>query len=104
MVSWVRFFLCYSFSAHERGSILLKIGLIPHRSSFLSTFFFSLSMPPSVDHLELVFLASTITSGVRLGWVQTATPAPRPRPEAVEARRFAWFLPVADTAANHGAN
>ena len=37
-------------------------------------------MTPQIQHLEIIFLASTVTPAVGAGWAFTATPAPRPRP------------------------
>ena len=37
-------------------------------------------MKSHAQHLELVFLASTVTPAWGAGWDYTTTPAPRPRP------------------------
>ncbi|WP_345050268.1 hypothetical protein [Hymenobacter glaciei] len=37
-------------------------------------------MEPQSQHLELVFLSSTVTSAWGAGWSFTTTPAPRPLP------------------------
>ncbi|HEX8326753.1 MAG TPA: hypothetical protein VF629_04375 [Hymenobacter sp.] len=37
-------------------------------------------MKPQVEHLELVFLASTVTAAWGAGWAFTTTPAPQPPP------------------------
>ncbi|MDQ2768960.1 MAG: hypothetical protein M3Y54_00465 [Bacteroidota bacterium] len=37
-------------------------------------------METPCQHLELVFLASTVTPAWGVGWAFTTTPAPRPRP------------------------
>ncbi|MDO7854305.1 hypothetical protein [Hymenobacter convexus] len=37
-------------------------------------------MEPHAQHLQLVFLASTVTPAWAAGWAFTTTPAPRPRP------------------------
>ncbi|HEX8657990.1 MAG TPA: hypothetical protein VF690_10665 [Hymenobacter sp.] len=39
----------------------------------------------SADHLELVFLASTLTPALQTGWNLSLTPAPRLRPTPLAA-------------------
>ena len=43
-------------------------------------------METTCQHLELVFLATTVTPAWGVGWAFTTTPAPRPRPAGFSAR------------------
>lgn len=43
-------------------------------------------METTCQHLELVFLASTVSPAWGVSWAFTATPAPRPRSAGVSAR------------------
>ena len=42
-------------------------------------------METTCQHLELIFLASTVTPAWGVGWACTATLAPRPRPTVAGA-------------------
>lgn len=48
---------------------------------------FAFAPPLAADHLELVFLASTLTPAVAAGWAYSATPAPAPKPAGPAAAR-----------------
>ncbi|WP_161599474.1 hypothetical protein [Hymenobacter nivis] len=51
-------------------------------------------MLPSANHLQLVFMASTVTSVSGVGWIFTTTPVPQPLPPGPAPAPLALRLAV----------